>query len=212
MTPAGMSLLAIWLLFPTPKDRAAAYRLAQLSLSCWVLLFTFHGSAATVVPWHWSCSRLGQISKCKGLRFTSVPCLQRGEESGNATSTTNELKTLELRAIELEQEIEAAKQELEAAEEANAKVVTRVASLLTTQTKQDTRRTHSQYHVALSQQEADAQPQITRDGYESALLQTARLEAQLAMMKDQLQQLLQRKAEQEDLHAAKVVECRRAFG
>ena len=138
--------------------------------------------------------------------------MQREENCGATRSLVNELNQQELRAVELENELVAATQELEEAEGANTKVVTRVSSLLTSQTRQSMRPPHSQYQLALSQRDAEIHPHITRDSYESALLQTARLETQLATMKQQFQQLLQRKAEQEDLYEAKVIECKRAFG
>ncbi|KAL8450202.1 hypothetical protein Emag_003356 [Eimeria magna] len=142
---------------------------------------------------------------------SSVNSSAREEEDEVTLALMSELKQLKLRAKEIEEDFEAAERALEDAEEANAKVVSRVASFLGNQSRYDLRRAHGQHPMSAHHEDLDEQPPVTVEGYERALLQTAQLEAQLTALKQQLQQLLDSKAQQENLRGAKVVECRQAF-
>ncbi|KAL8444511.1 hypothetical protein Emed_006208 [Eimeria media] len=137
--------------------------------------------------------------------------LKREEEDEVTSALMSELKQLKLRASEIEEEFEAAERALEDAEEANAKVVSRVASFLGNQPRYDLRRMHGQHSMSAHHEDQDEQPPVTTEGYERALLQTEQLDVQLTAVKRQLQQILENKTQQENLRGAKVLECRQAF-
>ncbi|OEH77592.1 ankyrin repeat-containing protein [Cyclospora cayetanensis] len=135
------------------------------------------------------------------------------EELSTARLLLNELRREEQLAVELEHAADEASTALEEAEAANSKVLTRVASLLTASVKPISGREYGQFQVPMYlQQDCDIETQITQEGYEAALLQAAKLEEQLDILQKDLQQIMQRKAEQENACQHKVIECKRAFG
>lgn len=128
---------------------------------------------------------------------------------------TEEVQQQSQLAASLQEELECAQQQLEDAEEANMKVMTRLASIVAGQARQENLlRSNSPVQLAtLGQQEdIDVQPTITREGYDDALMQASKLDKQLQAMTQTLNTLLQRKEEQEEQQTAKVMECKRAFG
>ncbi|KAL8270611.1 hypothetical protein Esti_005473 [Eimeria stiedai] len=142
---------------------------------------------------------------------SSVNSSAREEEDEGTSALLSELQQLRHRAGEIEQEFEAMEHALKEAEEANAKVVSRVASLLGDQSRYDVRRLHAQHRMSTHQEDLDEQPLVTIEGYERALLQTAQLDAQVTAVKQQLQQLLESQTPQQNHRGAKVLECREAF-
>lgn len=156
------------------------------------------------------------LHACCFFLLTTSPLLQRGEDFVTSCSLIRELRALEQRAAELDQAVAAANLTLKEAEEANGKVVTRVASLLALQAKRDPKRgRQSQLCVngplVAGDPLEDCNPHITQEGYESALIQTEELEAQLTAMKKQTERIMQKQDEQEEMHKGKVIECRQAF-
>ncbi|KAL8433286.1 hypothetical protein ACSSS7_003970 [Eimeria intestinalis] len=142
---------------------------------------------------------------------SSVNSSAREQEDEGTMALMSELKQLKLRAAQIDEEFEAMERAVEDAEEANAKIVSRVASLLGNQPRFDLRRLHGQHQMSTHREDLDEQPPVTVEGYESALLQTAQLEAQLTAVRRQLQQLHEAKNELEEVRGAKVLECREAF-
>ena len=143
--------------------------------------------------------------------------LQRDDPQAIAIRSLNEeLRKQSLLADALEKELNEAREKLEEAEEANMKVTTRLASILSGQTRQETLsvRSNSQVHFTtpIQQEGGELQTTITREGYDDALMQVSQLEKQLQAMTQTLNALMQKKEEQEKAQAAKIMECKRAFG
>ncbi|CDI75533.1 ankyrin repeat-containing protein, putative [Eimeria praecox] len=147
---------------------------------------------------------------------SSASTSARDDPVANAIrALTEELHEQTQLAAALDKEIVSAQEQLDEAEEANAKVSTRLASILSSQTRQENlMRSGSQVHfsAAISQDGEDLQNTITREGYEDALMQASKLEKQLESMKQTLNKLLEQNEEQERTQTAKVMECRKAFG
>ncbi|KAL8426441.1 hypothetical protein Efla_005495 [Eimeria flavescens] len=143
--------------------------------------------------------------------LNSAETSDRKEESEVTSPLACELQQLKQQAVELQQEVESAERALDEAKEANSRVMMRVASLLSSQPRQEQRRQQGQQQSPAGSSDGENPPAVTQEGYEKALLQNELLESQLNTMEQRLVQLQSRREEYEQQHERKVSECREAF-